>query len=104
MLRYSPCHVRTLRHIQTDGEGDPRAVQPRQDRAMTAPAHRGLAADDPRNAGPIAAFRPMDASPAQVQALMEASARRIANAKVREDMMQRARRVGQGALAPPPPL
>jgi hypothetical protein len=66
--------------------------------------HVGLAEDDPRNAGPIDAFRPEDITPDELQARFEAAADRVGQPISRERLLARAAKVRAAGCAPPPPL
>lgn len=71
---------------------------------MSAPSHRGLATDDPRNAGVIELFRPEDLSVEELRRRIEAIAERVDNPKTKADILDRAKRVGEQTFRPPPQL
>jgi hypothetical protein len=71
---------------------------------MAEPDHAGVSTDDPRNAGPIAFFRPEDLTREQLKTRIEAIAARVENAATKAQILERAAKVDDQAFRPPAPL
>src|SRR6266699_1248460 len=73
-------------------------------RQPQSPGHRGVAEDDPRNAGPIAFFRPKAVTRESFRRLLSRSLRRASpdDIEVRVDKIMN--RIATGHVRPPPPL
>jgi hypothetical protein len=66
--------------------------------------HRGVAEVDPRNAGPIAFFRPKEVTRESVRRLLSRSLRRASPADIEMRVDKIMIRIATGHVRPPPPL
>jgi hypothetical protein len=68
------------------------------------PTHRGVAADDPRNAGIIAFFRPPEVTTAYVHQRLATAYRGKPAAFIADKVAEMMAKIAQGRIRPPPPL
>ena len=79
-------------------------MSPGRAAASSAPGHRGVAADDPRNARPIDFFRPMAATRASALARLAPYYRRRSLDELEAAVDALMRRIETGPIRPDPPL